>query len=154
MIDKILTQWFDGENNFIMNAANFCAVLNDNIDNLNWVGFYMYSDGDLILSAFQGKAAYRRIKMGSGVVGTAAKNRKTEIVGDVEDFEGHIVCDVMSKSEIVVPIIKDDKLYGVLDIDSPVLKKFTPELSKDIEGYLEQLISASDLEQVWDYYNK
>ena len=153
-IDNILKKWFKDEDNFIMNSANFSAVLYKNINDLNWVGFYMVSGEEFILSTFQGKAAYRRIKLGYGVVGTAALNQETLVIDNVNDYIGHIVCDPDSLSELAVPLFKNGKLYGVLDVDSSIHNKFDNELKNDIESYLKILIDSSDLEAVWDYYNK
>ncbi len=112
------------EDNFITNLSNLNAYLNYFLDDISWVGFYLY-DGDILyLGPFQGLPACTKIKLGIGVCGTAAKERKTVIVEDVSKFETHIACDSLSNSEIVVPIIKNDKLIGVLDIDSALLSRF------------------------------
>ena len=101
---KYLESSFEGERNFIANLANASAVINQNLENLNWAGFYLYDEKDLVLGPFQGKPACVRIKLGKGVCGTAAANNETLIVHDVHEFPGHIACDAASNSEIVVPI--------------------------------------------------
>lgn len=125
-----------GENDFIANAANLSSLLYHTLPDLNWAGFYLLKDGELVLGPFQGKPACVRIKIGSGVCGTAAARRQTVVVADVHEFPGHIACDAASNSEIVVPLVRDGSLLGVLDLDSPVLKRFDDE---DRAG-LEQLV--------------
>ena len=107
--------------------SNASALIWDAMDRLNWCGFYLMQDGRLILGPFQGKAACTEIELGKGVCGTAAVRNETVLVKDVHTFDGHIACDSASNSEIVVPLHKDGKLYGVLDIDSPELARFTEE---------------------------
>ncbi|MCT4686806.1 MAG: GAF domain-containing protein [Vallitalea sp.] len=94
------------------------------MEKINWVGFYLYKNDELVLGPFQGKTACIRIKIGKGVCGTAGKLRETQIVPDVHEFEGHIPCDGDTNSEIVIPIVVDNKLIGVLDIDSPITNRF------------------------------
>lgn len=122
--------------NIISNLSNFTAALKQTFDKISWVGFYIYDGTKLYLGPFQGKVACTEINIGSGVCGTAAQLRETVIVPDVDKFPGHIACDTDSKSEIVVPIIKQDKLWGVLDLDSTSYDSFN-----DIDQkYLEELI--------------
>lgn len=108
----------------VSNMANTAAVLFNSLDNLNWAGFYVLKKGGLVLGPFQGKPACVRIALGKGVCGTAAKTGQTQRVEDVHQFPGHIACDSASQSEIVVPIFKNGAVWGVLDIDSPVLARF------------------------------
>ena len=108
----------------IANAANLSALIYAAVDRVNWVGFYFLKDDELIVGPFQGKPACVRIVMGKGVCGTAASERSSQRVDDVHAFDGHIVCDADSRSELVVPLIYDGKLLGVLDIDSPVKARF------------------------------
>jgi len=108
----------------VANMANTAAVLFNGLSNLNWAGFYVLKNGGLVLGPFQGKPACVRIALGKGVCGTAAKTGQTQVVEDVHKFPGHIACDSASKSEIVVPIFKNGAVWGVLDIDSPVLARF------------------------------
>lgn len=107
--------------------SNASALIWSAMDELNWCGFYLMQDGKLILGPFQGKVACTEIEMGKGVCGTAAVRNQTVVVKDVHSFDGHIACDSASNSEIVVPVHKDGELYGVLDIDSPKLARFTEE---------------------------
>ena len=111
----------------IANMANAAALLWEYLPDLNWAGFYRNIDGELVLGPFQGKAACIRIAFGSGVCGTAAATRETQLVEDVHAFPGHIACDAASASEIVVPIIVDGELLGVLDLDSPSRGRFDTE---------------------------
>lgn len=141
------------ETNFITNASNFSALIFNSLESLNWVGFYLLSNNDLLLGPFQGKPACTRISMGKGVCGTAAAHAKTIIVDDVHEFPGHIACDAASNSEIVIPIIINSKLYGVLDIDSPIKNRFDNNDKIHLEELLEILINNSNLEPVSNYYN-
>jgi len=111
----------------IANMANAAALLWEYLPDLNWAGFYRNVSGELVLGPFQGKAACIRIAFGSGVCGTAAATRETQLVEDVHAFPGHIACDAASASEIVVPIIVDGELLGVLDLDSPSRGRFDGE---------------------------
>ncbi|MGD9909232.1 MAG: GAF domain-containing protein [Candidatus Izemoplasmatales bacterium] len=120
----------------ISNLANFSAIVYDFFEDVNWAGFYLFHEGKLVLGPFQGKPACVEIEIGKGVCGTAAKERKTVLVDDTHAFPGHIACDPLSKSEIVIPIIKNGMLYGVLDLDSPSLSRF----SKQDQLYLEKAV--------------
>lgn len=113
-----------GETDRIANAANFSALLYHALTEVNWVGFYFYDGQELVVGPFQGKPACVRIALGKGVCGTAAAMRRTQLVGDVHAFPGHIACDAASRSEIVVPLYRGDTLIGVLDLDSPILDRF------------------------------
>lgn len=126
------------ETDFIANAANTVAHLFHAVPDINWVGFYMFKDDELVLGPFQGKPACTRIPVGKGVCGTAAQQRKTMVVPDVNDFPGHIACDTASRSEIVVPLLNWGKLLGVLDVDSASLDRFKEE---DREGF-ESIVSV------------
>ena len=112
--------------------ANVSALLVESLENLNWAGFYLIRDGELVLGPFQGKTACMRIPIGKGVCGTAVKENRIIRVEDVHLFKGHIACDCASESEIVLPIHHDDKIIGVLDIDSPVKSRFTVEDEKGL----------------------
>ena len=120
----------------ITKLCNASALINALIGRINWCGFYIVKDNELILGPFQGMPACTKIEIGKGVCGTSALKRETLIIRDVHKFEGHIACDAASNSEIVVPIVKDDKLIGILDLDSDEFDRFT-ELEKD---YLERSI--------------
>jgi L-methionine (R)-S-oxide reductase len=113
-----------GERDPIANAANLAALIYHTLPDLNWAGFYLMKDGELVLGPFQGKPACVRIAVGKGVCGTAAARRESVLVPDVDAFPGHIACDSASRSELVVPLVKDGTLLGVLDLDSPSLDRF------------------------------
>ena len=113
-----------GEDDLVAAMANFSALLNDSLEELNWVGFYLLKDGQLVLGPFQGRVACTRIPLGKGVCGSAALEKKTLRVADVHQFSGHIACDAASNSEIVIPIMRDNQLIAILDIDSPKLARF------------------------------
>lgn len=117
----------------IANAANVAAVLYHEMPALNWAGFYYLRDGELVLGPFQGRPACVRIGMGKGVCGSAAAQRSTIVVPDVEAFPGHIACDSRSRSEVVIPILRDDRLIGVLDLDSPELRRFDERDAAELE---------------------
>ena len=113
-----------GERDPLANAANLAALLYHGLPDVNWVGFYRLADAELILGPFQGKPACVRLNIGKGVCGTAAARMATVIVPDVQEFPGHIACDPDSRSEIVVPVVRDGRVTGVLDIDSPLPARF------------------------------
>lgn len=119
--------------NRLSNLSNFTAALKQTFDKINWVGFYLFDGEKLYLGPFQGKVACTQIELGKGVCGSAASSLRTIIVPDVNKFPGHIVCDSDSKSEIVIPLIKNDKLLGVLDIDSASLNEFDETDKKYLE---------------------
>lgn len=124
----------EGERDRIANAANLCALLYHSLPDLNWVGFYFVKRRRLVVGPFQGRPACVRIEFGEGVCGTAAEMRGTLVVADVAAFPGHIYCDPASRSEIVVPLLSgDDKLLGVLDLDSPVLERFDEQDRRGLE---------------------
>jgi GAF domain-containing protein len=125
------------ESDMIANMANIAAVLFNNLEQINWAGFYLFKQEQLVLGPFQGQPACVRIPMGKGVCGTSAATRQTVIVEDVDEFAGHIACDVASNSEIVIPIVFNQQLIGVLDIDSPKTARFDEH---DRQG-LESLVS-------------
>lgn len=113
-----------GERDLIANAANFSSLIFHALPDLNWAGFYFLQNDELVLGPFQGQPACVRIALGRGVCGTAAQACVTTIVPNVHEFPGHIACDSVSNSEIVVPLMKGERLIGVLDLDSPVLARF------------------------------
>ncbi|MFD3156956.1 GAF domain-containing protein [Haloimpatiens sp. FM7330] len=133
---SMLEALISDETDFITNLSNASALINALVGRVNWCGFYLMKNGELVLGPFQGMPACTRIQVGKGVCGTAVEDKKTLIVEDVHKFEGHIACDSASNSEIVVPIIKDDIVYGVLDIDSMEFGRFT-SLEKE---YLEKCV--------------
>ena len=129
----------EDEPNFIPVLSNASAILYDAMPDLNWAGFYLMNKGSLLLGPFQGKVACIRIALGKGVCGTAAENDETLVVPNVHEFPGHIACDSASNSEIVVPIHKDGKVVGVLDIDSPNLNRFSEEDKLGLEMFVKTL---------------
>jgi L-methionine (R)-S-oxide reductase len=131
------------ETDAIANAANTSALLFDLLPDLNWVGFYLSKDGELVLGPFQGKPACIRIALGRGVCGTAAATRVSQVVADVHAFPGHIACDPLSRSELVVPLLKGDTLLGVLDLDSPVPGRFDEADRAGVEAVAAIWIAAS-----------
>ena len=131
------------EPNWIANLSNASALLNETFDEINWVGFYLWEESSkqLVLGPFQGKVACIRIDSGKGVCGTAFEKEETIIVPDVNEFPGHIVCDAASQSEIVVPLIKDGKAIGVLDVDAPVKDRFGIAEKELLEAFVEILLN-------------
>jgi GAF domain-containing protein len=136
---------FEGERDPIANAANLAALIFHTLPDLNWAGFYRLVGGELVLGPFHGKPACVRIALGKGVCGTAAGERRTIVVPDVDKFPGHIACDSASKSEIVVPIVKGGKVIGVLDLDSPKLARFDAEDARALEAIVQAYMQASDI---------
>ncbi len=132
-----------GEPNWIANLSNASALLNEILDEINWVGFYLWEDASeqLVLGPFQGKVACIRIDSGKGVCGTAFEKEETIIVPDVNEFPGHIVCDAASQSEIVVPLIKDGQAIGVLDVDAPIKNRFGKDEKELLEEFVEILLN-------------
>lgn len=134
-----------GERDFIANAANVSALVFGLVPDLNWAGFYFLKQQDeLVLGPFQGKVACVRIPVGKGVCGTAVADAKTQLVPDVHAFPGHIACDANSRSELVVPLIKDGRILGVLDLDSPLPGRFDQEDQAGFETLAALYVAASD----------
>ena len=131
-----------GERDFIANAANFASLLYHSLPALNWAGFYLLKDKELVLGPFQGKPACVRIAVGKGVCGVAAAQRETIIVPNVHEFPGHIACDSASISEIVVPLQKDGRLLGVLDLDSPQFARFDDEDAEGLNRLVEVFVEG------------
>lgn len=149
---KILLVRLEGllssETDWLANLANASALLYQNLENINWAGFYLYKEGELVLGPFQGKTACTRIKIGKGVCGTAFKELKTQVVRNVHTFPGHIACDSASNSEIVVPIIADNKAVAVLDIDSPVLERFDELDASCLERFVDKINKYVDWSKI------
>lgn len=133
-VARDLRALLSGERDLVANAANTSALLFDALPDLNWAGFYLYKSGELVLGPFQGKPACVRISLGLGVCGTAAQRRATVLVEDVHAFPGHIACDSASNSEIVIPLMRGGELLGVLDLDSPKLRRFTAADQRGLEA--------------------
>jgi L-methionine (R)-S-oxide reductase len=134
-----------GERDFTANAANLSALVFHALPQLNWAGFYWMKGGELVLGPFQGKPACVRIALGRGVCGTAAGERRTIVVPDVEAFPGHIACDSASRSEVVVPVVVGGQVAGVLDLDSPVKARFDEEDARGLEALVAHFIAATDM---------
>ncbi|MDZ4420721.1 GAF domain-containing protein [Bacillus cereus] len=135
-LDALLT----GESNVVANLSNASALLNQFLDRVNWVGFYVTEGNQLVLGPFQGMPACVRIPFGQGVCGVAAETKTTQLVADVHQFPGHIACDSASNSEIVVPIVKEGAVIGVLDIDSPEKNRFDEVDQRYLEKFVETLL--------------
>lgn len=131
-----------GESDLIANLANSAALIYHSLPDLNWAGFYLLKQGELVVGPFQGKPACVRIGMGKGVCGTAAAQRTTQVVRNVQAFPGHIACDAASNSEIVVPMVRNGELIGVLDIDSPKLARFDEEDRRGLEQFVKALLAT------------
>jgi len=142
LLIKQLTSLLEGEKNTIANLSNASALLNQFLDRINWVGFYLMEDGELVLGPFQGLPACVRIPLGRGVCGTAAAQLKTIRVEDVHLFPGHIACDAASQSEIVIPMVDNGKLIGVLDIDSPEKNRFDELDQQKLEDFVTALMKV------------
>ena len=138
-LSKQLDALLHGEPDVIANLSNASALLNQFLTDINWVGFYLMKDGELVLGPFQGLPACVRIPVGRGVCGTAVEKQETILVEDVHAFPGHIACDVASNSEIVIPLCKEGKVIGVLDIDSPLKARFTHEDAQGLEKFVNVL---------------
>jgi GAF domain-containing protein len=128
----------------IANLANAAALIFHALPDLNWAGFYRLAGNELVLGPFQGRPACVRIRVGQGVCGTAAAQRETVLVPDVNEFPGHIACDAASRSEIVVPLLRQGRMLGVLDLDSPVLNRFDAADQAGLEELVATLVAATD----------
>jgi len=144
LLCKQLTALLEGESNFITNLSQFSALVFNSLSQVNWAGFYLVTDESYLqLGPFQGQVACTKIPMGKGVCGTAAETRQSQLVTDVDQFEGHIACDSRSKSEVVCPMIFDDKLVGVFDVDSPELGRFSEQDRDGIEALVGILVAGT-----------
>ncbi len=144
-MNNMLKHLISDETDAIANLSNAASLFGHIMPEINWAGFYLYRNNELVLGPFWGKPACTRITMGEGVCGTAAKFQKVQLVDNVDLFPGHIACDSASKSEIVLPIVKDGKLKAVLDIDSPILARFNQEDKKGLLKAIDILQSIN-----WD----
>jgi L-methionine (R)-S-oxide reductase len=141
MVIKQLEALLEGETNQIANLSNASALLNQFLDEINWVGFYLMENNQLVLGPFQGLPACVRIPLGKGVCGTAVSTKETQRVADVHQFPGHIACDAASQSEIVIPMELDGKVIGVLDIDSPIKDRFDEIDEKYLQKFTKTLVT-------------
>jgi L-methionine (R)-S-oxide reductase len=139
-----LSSLLAGERDLVANAANFAALVFHSLPDLNWAGFYFVKAGELVLGPFQGKPACMRIAFGRGVCGTAAAKCVTTIVPNVHEFPGHIACDMESNSEIVVPLMKQERFIGVLDLDSPLLARFDEADAAGLEALVRILLASTE----------
>ncbi|BBH47401.1 GAF domain-containing protein [Pseudomonas sp. KU43P] len=135
---------FADERDFIANAAQFSAFLYNQVDDLNWAGFYLNRNEELVLGPFQGQVACVRIPFSKGVCGAAAATRQTQRVEDVHAFPGHIACDSASNSELVIPLVKEGRLIGVLDLDSPKLARFSEADQVGLERLVAIFLELTD----------
>lgn len=139
LMGQMLASITEGVPYTMTNLANASALLNENLRDINWVGFYTIKEGRLVLGPFQGKVACTVIPMGRGVCGTAAATDSTQLVPDVHKFAGHIACDSASNSEIVIPMHRNGEVFGVLDIDSPLFDRFSEEDRQGLESFVKIL---------------
>lgn len=139
-LDRSIAAILKDESDWLANLCNTTALIWDVMKDINWVGFYLIKEGQLVLGPFQGKLACTRINLGEGVCGTSAERRESIVVEDVHAFSGHIACDSTSNSELVVPIVLDDRILGVLDIDSPQYKRFDIEDKEGFERIVETIL--------------
>jgi GAF domain-containing protein len=139
-----LAALLESEPDAIANAANMSALIYELLPDLNWAGFYFMRGSELVLGPFQGKVACVRIAVGRGVCGTAVERKASVVVPDVHAFPGHIACDSASRSELVLPLIKDGSVLGVLDLDSPSPNRFDEDDREGCEGLVQIYLKASD----------
>jgi L-methionine (R)-S-oxide reductase len=138
-LDSLLS----GESDLIANAANTSSLIFNALPDVNWVGFYFLKGGELVVGPFQGRPACVRIALGKGVCGTAAVERRTILVADVHEFPGHIACDAASRSEIVIPLLRNGELLGVLDLDSPSPQRFDETDRRGLERLAASFLDAT-----------
>ena len=143
-LQRVHLALLQGERDWIANLANTAALLWQELSDINWAGFYLVKNGELVLGPFQGKPACVRIAIGKGVCGTSAQRRQGVIVPNVHEFPGHIACDSASNSEIVVPMIRHDSLIGVLDLDSPKTERFDAADREGLERFVATLLNNRD----------
>lgn len=139
---------FDGERDWLANMAQFSAFIFQQLPQLNWAGFYLYKQGELILGPFQGKVACVRIPLDRGVCGACARSQQAQIVTDVHAFPGHIACDAASQSELVLPVMVHGQLWAVFDMDAPVPARFDQTDADGVSTLLAILVDASDFPEI------
>ncbi len=154
VLKERLVQLIANERNFLANASNFVSLVFNSFDSVNWAGFYFIAKSDLVLGPYQGKSACVRIPIGSGVCGTSARKQTPIIVDDVHRYPGYIPCDPTANSEMVVPVFFNQSIIGVLDLDSPIFKRFTTKDAEIISSLLHFLINKSDVKPLLEYYAK
>ncbi|RCW45037.1 MULTISPECIES: GAF domain-containing protein [unclassified Halanaerobium] len=143
-LNKTLKSLIGAEGDWLANLANSSALLFQFLDNINWAGYYIWKNGELVLGPFQGKPACVRIRAGSGVCGTAYQKKESIVVENVHKFSGHIACDAASQSEIVIPVIVAGEVIAILDIDSPITGRFNEIDREYLEKFVEILIDETD----------
>ena len=144
LLDSQLHALLDDESDALAATSNFVGLLYNAIDDINWLGIYVLRGDELVLGPFQGKPACVRIPLGRGVCGTAAASGKTQRVADVNAFDGHIACDIDSRSEMVVPLLSSDRVLGVLDLDSPVPDRFRARDEELLVAIADLFVRSSD----------
>lgn len=149
-LNEQLASLLSAESDGLANAANLTALFFNALPDLNWLGFYLLRGGELVLGPFQGNVACVRIAVGRGVCGTAARERNTIVVPDVHAFPGHIACDPASRSEVVIPLLRGERLLGVLDVDSPLENRFETEDVEGLEAAAKLLLERSDFARLTD----
>lgn len=139
LVARQIEALIDGELDAIAVLSNVSAILNESMDNINWVGFYFMKNNQLVLGPFQGKVACYRIPLDKGVCGKAVSTNSIQRIADVHAFPGHIACDSASESEIVLPLVVNGKIIGVLDIDAPILDRFSCEDEAGLKACIDAL---------------
>jgi L-methionine (R)-S-oxide reductase len=148
LLNKQLAEMMSTEFDPLANSSNFVALMHHAFSDINWLGIYVLRDDELVLGPFQGKPACVRIPLGSGVCGNAAKKHQTMRIDDVHKFEGHIACDLASRSEIVIPLLSNGVLLGVLDIDSPDVGRFSAIDQTGIEKLCETFVELLERREI------
>ncbi|MCG8513765.1 MAG: GAF domain-containing protein [Halanaerobiales bacterium] len=148
LLNQQLVALLGAERDWLVNLANSAALLFNQLPDVNWAGFYLYREKELVLGPFQGQPACTRIPIGKGVCGSAARDRITYLVPDVDQFPGHIACDQASRSELVIPMLLRDQLLGVMDIDSPLRGRFDQIDRKYLEEFTEIVLASTDFTYV------
>lgn len=143
-LNRKLEALIERETDWLVNLANASALLFNELEDLNWAGFYLWREDQLILGPFQGMPACVRIEKGKGVCGSVVRDRKTYLVPDVHEFPGHIACDHRSRSELVIPVFDGDRIIGVLDIDSPVKERFDELDQRYLEEFVNIMVKGTD----------
>lgn len=152
VIKEKLINIIGNEKNFITNASNFASLIYNNLNGINWAGFYFLSNEHLVLGPYQGKIACTRIPVSDGVCGSCFRSKKAIIVPDVHKFPGYIPCDPSANSEMVLPVFYKNKIIGVFDIDSPIYNRFSDTEAEFISSLLEILINSSSVDSIITYY--
>lgn len=145
LLEQQAAELMHGERDFLANASNLAALLFTTLEAVNWAGFYFLSGSELVLGPFNGKPACTRLAPGRGVCGAAVRDRESKIVDDVHAFDDHIACDSASRSELVVPLFLDGRIFGVLDLDSPQPARFSDEDREALERIAAQFSHATTI---------